>query len=327
MSWNTTCSVSAAPISSGQPVRIFFIASDRMKYQASAKRSSISKGSISYSYNDFKIIGSIGLKAKYTDYGYYLFDEKSIEAEHILSEIKECYEFNKKNQDNESFDSISVNISKEDLNFNIIQQMISEGDLYIRSFNHRILNFVSIMAIHEPVYQMLINEETVSYEPSINDYKTKNLSDVIMEQISKYYIWKNLIDTEKDKFIDLSLNKNLEDIKKATKRAIFTTQNIHRFGQDYERHYVFRSRDSLLHFLENYHLYSGETEESVLIKIIESRLFSRKLEEHNIMIRPTMTSYETKNVEEFIDFHKKIISALEIVSSKEYDSIEPEIYD
>lgn len=326
MSWNTTCSVSSAPISSGQPVRLFFIASNRMKYQDSAKKSSISKGSISYSYNDFKIIGSIGLKAKYTDYGYYIFDEKSIEAEHILSEIKECYELN---QDNENCNNKFVNISREDLNFSIIQQMISEGELYIRSFNHEVLNFVSIMAIHEPVYQMLINEKTVVYDPKINDYKTKNLSDVILEQISQYYIWKNFIDIEKERFIDIFSDKDsdLEEIKEATKKAVFTTQNIHRFGQDYERFYVFQSHDSLLDFLEKYHMYHGETEESVLIKIIESRLFSRKLEQHNIMIRPTMTSYETKNVEDFIDFHKKIISALEIVSSKEYDGIEPEIYD
>lgn len=325
-SWKTTCSVSATPISSGHPVRLFFIASDRMKYRASSERSSISKGSISYSYNDFKVIGSVGLKAYYRDCGKYLFDENSIEAQHILSEIKGSYIKNPTDLHNEGFDEKSINISTEDLNFKKIQFMIEEGDLYLKSFTPGVLNFVSIMAVHESVYQMMINEETSSYDISISDYKTKGLSDVIQEGLQEYKKWKIQIEEEKMNFVDIFLNKaNTEEEKKlAYDKARKLSMTTLRFGQDYERHYVFKGKDSLISFLDVYHEFENETEEGIVSKILEARLFFNKMEEHNIMIRPTMTSCEIKNIEDSIDFYKKLIVTLQQVADTQFESIDGE---
>lgn len=327
-SWKTTCAVTSAPISSGQPVRLFFIASDRMKYRASAERSTISKGSISYTYNDFKIIGGMGIKAFYSNMGRYVFDEKNMVAEHIIEEIKNAYVPNPENLDKENFYDDFINIPAEKLDFKTIQRMIEEGDLYIKSYNPGVLNFVSVMAIHESIYQMMINEGTTHYIPKINDYKTKFLQDVFNEEWDNYLIWKDNIEKQSHGYLDLFIKKDEvsdeQNMIKAKKKALYSAMTMNKFGQDYERHYVFRGQDHLVSFLNLYHKYPGETEESVVFKIIEARLFSRKLEEHNIMIRPTMTSCETKNIDDTIQFYKEMIVSLEKIADTEFEIIDEE---
>lgn len=315
-----TCAVTGSAISSGQPVRLFFIGSNKGGYKATSELASISKGSISFHYDDFKIIGSVGIKANYVNYGRYKFDENSIEAQHILNEIKYFYVKNTVSPDRDLFNSHSVDIKRENLNFNKIQFMVNEGDLYISSYGRQFLNFVSVMAIHEDIYQMLINEETVHYIPSLNGYKTMYLKDVVQERLKEYERLKGRIEKEKDRVLDTIFEGELKT-EKLQITALKIACSTLKLGEDYERHYVYGSRDSLSLLLEIYQNYPDETEESIVTRIIESRLFSEKLDQHNIMIRPTMTSYETKNIEDTIEFYKRTLLVLKDISEKEVESL------
>lgn len=308
------CAVSGAVISPKEKVMLFFIASDKNKgyHNASTERGTISKGTLCNVYDDFKIISGVGIEATYdTDgYGTYNFSEKSIKAQLILNEIKSVYIENKKNKFEDVKNEKHFNIKKEKLNLKTIQKMINSGDLYVRSIAPNMVNFVSFMPVLMSVYKMMINDPTEVLDRVSLKYKTLNFNDQLNIGFNKFLEWKEKVDEEKRKpryydnlYKDLKFSESdIDELKTSSAQFIVP------FGLDHERNYIYNGVNSLFYLLKTF---KEENEKNILDIINEGKLFSEKLQEYNIMIRPTMIASSDHFKEDRISFLNKIIKCIE----------------
>ena len=309
-SWNTTCGVSATPIVGGNHVRLFFLASNKNSYDVDLKRDSLYKKYLSYPYSDFQMIGGLGIKATYYDYGRYEFDENTIESQHILNTIKENYVMNLPSKGRNEH----VNIPAEKLNFEKIQEMIHDGNLYLSALmSDKVLDFVTVMAVHEDVYQVLINEVTEEY--SRDGYNYLSFDDVLKKEDKRFKEWEKRCKSEIEKYKKYFPEEM--DEQKKEKEALNMVRSIVRFGEDYEKHYSFRYMDNLSLMTGMLSEFPSENSKSVLDKITEAKHFVKKLEAHNLMLRPTVTSGQTYSFSEDAIFLNKIADAIASLESNE----------
>lgn len=170
-SYNTKCAISNCPISSGDKVRLFFAVSNQ-KLENNSNESVLSnqmpyRGQGSSSLDLFKVLG-FGMKAQYDDCNIFeLIDEDDIISQYNINVIKQHY-FKIENGD--IYTEELVNINKDDLNFDIINQMIRDGLLYLKDNNG--VRFVTFIPVREEIYQVLMSDRTYVYSSNGSGYKT-----------------------------------------------------------------------------------------------------------------------------------------------------------
>lgn len=315
-SWNTTCAVSSTPIINGSKVRLFFLASNKKSYNPDLKRDSIFNSYLSYPYSAFRVIGGLGVKASYDDYGRFDIEESSIEAQVILNSLKNCYTMNERKEDiKDNFDNEFINIPAEELTFKKIQKMIHANQFFMKSFmSDKIFDFAAVMAIHEDVYNVILNEVTEVYtgnDGCAYDYLT--FEDVLNKEVKKYQTWESDCIKEAEKYKSVFSNESDEVIK--TQKAMNMAKMMVRYSPDYELHYSnqhFNPLEAMLDLLPNH---PEESKESCIKKYGEVKHFRDKMEAHNMMFRPMMTSGQTYDYANDVLFLQKIANAVATLDS------------
>lgn len=310
---NSTCSISNTPILNDQKVRIFFLSTTRGKYQQqSSKFSNVKSNNIFHNYYQYVVLGGIGLKAVRSEEVGYVFDHNSFEAKHVLDIIKEFYYTIPKEEMKDSLaNEKSVDIKNKDLNFKKVMSLISHDDLYLKScMRNDVLDSVSIMAVHEDVYQMILSDSQEIY--TLNDGYIKNTFEYNMKvQTEKFLKWK-------------------EDIEKSMKRmkiaitditdenAIRCAYGINKFGEDYESTYSFMSRDPISTMLMKRIIQSDKLSEKEVFEIgVENKYFVKILESYNIMLRPTMDSGDNSDYSAFRSLYKNLNKVIHEIEKRE----------
>ncbi|SOK58651.1 Phage protein [Yersinia phage fHe-Yen9-04] len=330
-SFHTTCAVSNTPIREGDKVRLFFLVSHQFSYRYDPLRHSISNGCQCYPHDDFTVIGGISLEAEYSDYNTYSFDQESIYARYIRYIIKRDYAMNVSEEGkeyNEYHDH--MDISKDDLSWGKIQDMIHSGRLFINSYGSN-LPFVATMAIHESVYQIMLNEpferyvgypDGMNYSSDFNPYETvdfKNLLEVELTKDNSIEVNKRIaemMELLKDKF-ETEPEKEaetLEMVKRMVKRELGSRRD-----NGYEYAYSALSPLEELRELAEKNESADEdhrvvltpfTDSDLVAKTFEGRFFDGRMYTHNIMYRPIMTSGQEHDLTSDGIFWMKVGAAL-----------------
>lgn len=326
---NKTCSISNTPILDGQKIRIFFLASCRGRYQ---QQSALFSNTESYFlpnvYSQYNVIGGIGIEAVVDDEEYcsFSFDHESLQAKYILKQISKRYYMLDKEAESKNHKSLaneeSFNISRENLTFENVLSMIEQGDLYVSSIlRSDVLDSVSIMAVHEDVYQMLLGDSQKEYTRE-DGYVQMTFDYFFNNEMKKKIKWNEVneekVKRQKERFDKLNLNSvSDEDMDRKTRLLVY---GMNKFGHDYETSYSFNGTDPYSGML----MFSLETdttisEEEIFKKTVEEKFFMKKLDEYNLMLRPTITSGEDRDYEQFINFYDKLKNVIVEINKRETD--------
>ncbi|QOI71855.1 hypothetical protein pEaSNUABM47_00372 [Erwinia phage pEa_SNUABM_47] len=336
-SFNTTCAVSNTPIREGDKVRLFFLLSHRFSYNFDPLRNSISQGCQCYPHDDFTVIGGISLEAEYTDYNTYSFDQESIFANYIHSIILRDYEMNVSEEGKEYNPYHDhMDVPKSDLTWEKIQDMMHSGRLHLRSYGNCNLPFVTTMAIHESVYQIMLNEpferyigypdgmdyrsdfhpyETVDFNSLLANELTKNNSEEIEKRTQELIeIFKDQFEAEPEKEDEI-----LNMIKRMVKRELSSRRD-----NGYEYAYAIMSPLEELRELaetsktdeENEVEFTPFTDVDLISKTFEGRFFDGRMYTHNIMYRPIITSGQEHDLTSDGIFWMKVGAALMTINDR-----------
>lgn len=327
-SFNTTCAISHSPITPGDKVRLFFLAS-QAGFSDDPQKNILSIGCQCYPWDDFKVIGGISLQATYDDYNSYSFDENSIFSKMILEHIKNNYLENVSEEGkeyNEYHDHMDVNVN--DLDWQKVLNMIHSGRLYLKGYGRGVKPAVAMMAIHEPIYDIMMKETYEQYKRDSKNYKdsyyvTIGFEDFLKENLDKYAIkednesWKKFYEFFEDKVKDGTMTQD-QAIKKARHMA-----ELHKdMERDHDCTFVFESR-SIVQSLRNFSIkirkekdtdkkieITEYTDNDLISKHAESIYFNERMMTHNFMYRPLMTSgQEYDHISDGV-FWQKISNAL-----------------
>lgn len=315
---NKTCSISNTPILDGQKVRIFFLASCRGKYQ---QQSALFSNTESYFlpniYSQYKMIGGIGLEAVVDDETScsFHFDHHSFQAKYILKKIQEQYFMLNKCEEGKNYVSLaedeSFNISKEKLTFEKVLDLINKGDLYLNSIMRKdVVDSVSIMAVHEDVYQMLLDDSQEEYTREDN-YVQMTLDYFFKVELKKREKWKNESQTRaesyKKRILDMKKDWSEKETLDLDKNALSFAYAMNKFGQDYETSYALNGNDPYSGMLcLKVEIEDPISEDEIFKKIVEEKFFVKKLDEYNLMLRPTITSGDERDYDQHIKFLGKM---------------------
>ncbi len=331
-SFHTTCAVSHSPIREGDKVRLFFLASQPSWYQFDPIRHSLNKGCQCYAWDDFQVIGGISLEATYNDYNTYEFDEESIFARYIRWIIRSNYSMNVPEEGkeyNEFHDH--MNVAVQDLDWEKIFDMQHSGRLFLKGYGDGPLPFVGIMAIHESVYQIMLNEPFEVYvgreDGNDNPYKTVNFESALAKKMAK--------DDQAE------LNELAEEFKKYYEDEGWTEEKInevalkmaqHRVDSRLEQYglkYVYTNgstpyaqlRDLLNHNNEKDEEdetkldFSDVTLNDIKAKVFECEFFNGRFDERHFMYRPLMTAGQEHDLVRDGIFWSKVSAAIGSIGS------------
>lgn len=327
---NRTCSISNTPIINGQNVRIFFLASCRGRYQQQSPQfSNLESHFIPNIYSQYNVIGGIGLKAVADDEKscFFKFDHSSFEANYILSKIKQSYYMLKESDDQENMKSMadeeSLNIKSDDLTFEKVLNLIENGDLYLRSIMRRdVFDSVSIMAVHEDVYQMLLSDHQEEYTHS--GYVDMTFDYFLKNESEKRKQWNKANEAAMIRYIEICKKLNLNFSEEELRNMDLTMgYGMSKFGYDYESNYTLNGSEPYSEMLSLKSETNAEiSEDDIFLLTTEMKFFVKKMHEYNLMLRPTITSGDERDYEIFVNFYKNmknVVSGIMKRTEEEFD--------
>lgn len=195
-SFNTTCAVSNTPILEGDEVRLFLLASNKLYVEKDVKKTGLAHGCQCYPWDDFQVIGGFPLKAKYADYDDYTVDEESIEARFIMMKLRQNYlmqtreEGKKYNGWEEDF----LDIPAADLTWPLVFDMHHRECFWLQGYGNYNTPYLGIMAIHESVYQLILDEdhevyvgypEGMDYRSDFHPYENRNFQIALQKEMTR----------------------------------------------------------------------------------------------------------------------------------------------
>lgn len=307
-SFNTTCAVSRATILEGNDVRLFYVVSEGK---------SIGKGCECYPWDNFKLIGGVGIPAKYADYNNYEFDENSLFARYIHDQIKSEYSENvsvEGKEYNPYHDHMDVNI--KDLTWQKIQDMIHSGRLFLNGYQGEKC-FVASFSIHESVYQVMIeSKESI-------DEKLKEVMGSYNDMVGfREAVEKNkarlAADFESGKITyeqqaDIANQIACESMKQLNANKIKfgmvgqATSNVG--GPQLHRDIIAFAKSNGF----------DKAEEEIFRALLETEILLDTMFVQNVMIRPVMTSGQCGEPKDSAVFLRKLANAVENIKSKWHD--------
>lgn len=161
-SFNTVCAITRTPIQEGGLARVFFLEMDafEMNYRAREGRfGNIMVGSQCYPWDNFTVLG-YPMVGKYDDYNRYTFGDTEL-ADATLAAINSRYIVNRvaEGKTLDDYNSYHDYMEIEEIpSMHDLQDMEHSGSLFIKG-RHGYKTAVVKMAIHEEVYQMMIEGE------------------------------------------------------------------------------------------------------------------------------------------------------------------------
>lgn len=329
-SFHTTCAISHSPIREGDKVRLFFLASQPNWYKFDPLRDSLNKGCQCYAWDDFQVIGGISLEAKYSDYNTYEFDEESIFARYIRWIIRSNYAMNvpvEGQEYNEYHDHMNVPV--DDLDWEKIFDMQHSGRLFLKGYGSGPLPFVGIMAIHESVYQIMLNEPFEVYTgKGEHPYKMVTFESALAKKMAT-----------DDQAV---LNELAEEFKQYYKDDDWTEEKINEvslkmaqhkldsISENYNLKYVYsngKTPYSQLRDLMNHNNNKDDSDETkvnlgnvslddIKAKVYEGEYFNARFDDRHFMYRPLMTSGQEHDLVKDGIFWSKVSAAIGSIGSE-----------
>lgn len=332
-SFHTTCAVSHSPIREGDKVRLFFLASQPNCYKFDPLRDSLNKGCQCYAWDDFRVIGGISLEATYSDYNTYEFDQESIFARYIRWTIRSNYAMNvpvEGQKYNEYHDHMNVPV--DDLDWEKIFDMQHSGRLFLKGYGSDPLPFVGIMAIHESVYQIILNEPFEVYvgreDCNDNPYKTVNFESALAKKMAT-----------DDQAV---LNELAEELKQYYKDDGWTEEKIneislkmaqHRLdsiSENYNLKYAYNKNKTpyaeLRELLNHNNKKDADDEtkvdlgdvtlDDIKAKVYEGEYFNARFDDRHFMYRPLMTAGQEHDLVRDGIFWSKVSAAIGSIGSQ-----------
>ncbi|AFC21816.1 hypothetical protein GAP32_366 [Cronobacter phage vB_CsaM_GAP32] len=332
-SFNTTCAVSHSPIREGDKVRLFFLASQPNTYKFDPLRDSLNKGCQCYAWDDFKVIGGISLEAKYSDYNNYEFDEDSIYARYIRWIIRTNYSMNVPEEGkeyNEYHDHMNVPV--KDLTWEQIFDMQHSGRLFLKGYGSGPLSFVGIMAIHESVYQIMLNEPFEVYvgreDGNDNPYKTVTFETALAKKlaVNDQQELDKLVEQFKEytKDQDWSEEKKHEVALRMAQNKIDSLSENHALNYAYtncqtpyaELRDIFTTHNAKDESDETKVNFGDVTLDDIKAKTFEGVFFNGRFDERHFMYRPLMTSGQEHDLVRDGIFWSKVSAAIGSIGSE-----------
>lgn len=307
-SFNTTCAISRATILEGNDVRLFYVVSEGV---------SIGKGCECYPWDNFKLIGGVGIPAKYADYNNYEFDENSLFARYIHDQIKSEYSENisvEGKEYNPYHDHMDVNV--KDLTWQKIQDMIHSGRLFLNGYQGEKC-FVASFAIHESVYQVMIeskesiDEKLKEIMGSYNDMvgfreaAEKNKARLAEDFESGKITYEQQTDIANQIAFESMKQLNANKIKFGM--AGQATSNVG--GPQLHRDIIAFAKSNGF----------DKAEKEIFRALLETENMLNTMYVQNVMIRPVMTSGQCGEPKDSAIFLRKLANAVENIKSKWHD--------
>jgi hypothetical protein len=338
-SFNTTCAISHAPIRPDDKVRLFFLAS-KGGYYKELERNILSIGCQCYPWDDFEVIGGISLEATYEDYNNYSFKEDDIYSHYIHNIIKRDYSPNIRvegEEYNESHDHMDVKV--ENLDWEKIMNMIHSGRLYLKGYGRGAKPAVAMMAIHESVYQIMMNETYEKYVNETSDYRnatyvTIGFKDLLLKNLEKEAL--SNLDSDWERFLK-HFQKEVDSGKITHEQAVNQAKlfaKMHKStSRDHHCNYTFQSESPLNGLRElNDNIkeivskggdfaFNPCKDDELIQKYTEGLFFNSRMSTHNFMYRPVMTSGQEHDLTADGMFWSKVSNAL-ITMNTAYESEE-----
>ena len=332
-SFNTTCAVSHSPIREGDKVRLFFLVSQPSWYKFDPIHHSLNKGCQCYAWDDFQVIGGISLEAKYSDYNTYEFDEESIYARYIRWLIRTNYSMNipeEGKEYNESHDH--MNVPKDDLSWEKIFDMQHSGRLFLKGYGGGPLPFVGIMAIHESVYQIMLNEPFEIYvgrdNGNVNPYKTVTFESALAKKLS--VTDQQELDKLVQEYKEYCKDQDWSEEKQNEVALSMAQHKIDSRSECYELKFAYTNgktpyaqmRDLLNHHNEKDDSdetkvdLGGITLDDIKAKTFECAYFTERFDERHFMYRPIMTSGQEHDLVRDGIFWSKVSAAIGSIGSE-----------
>lgn len=184
-SFNSVCGVSKAPIRPNDKVRLFFIVSnvgletiEAFKHEDNLVRNRFAHRGLGDSSTDHFTVLGYPMKAEYDDCSTYSIDEDDAIMKYNLSVIRDFYEkVNSSDHPEEKYFD-HFDIEAKDLNFDLVNDMIRDGALYVNS-NYGAKCFLQLFPVLEDVYQILL-------QGKVNFYSRSGYNDLTLSQYVEY---------------------------------------------------------------------------------------------------------------------------------------------
>lgn len=164
-----TCTLSRAPIEYDQKVRLFFLASNTNVHKPNLKLDQIGNGTFWNPYSSYKLIGGISVVATYQDYYRFEFED-SLEVDYLVECVRELYDGYQLDLDAlDDYDRERTAATPSEIDMETITNMIREGTLFLKPLHPAGASpYVSLMMVHECVYQKLLEQTVYSYGFPVN---------------------------------------------------------------------------------------------------------------------------------------------------------------
>lgn len=304
-SFNTTCAISRATILEGNDVRLFYVVSEGK---------SMGKGCECYPWDNFKLIGGVGVPAKYADYNNYEFDENSLFARYIHDQIKSEYSENisvEGKEYNPYHDHMDVKV--EDLTWQKIQDMIHSGRLFLHDFQGEKC-FVASFAIHESVYQVMI-ESKESIDEKLKEIMGSYSDMVGFRETAEKNKARLAADVESGKITpeqqtDIANQIAYESMKQLNANKIKfgmagqATSNVG--GPQLHRDIIAFAKSNGF----------DKAEKEIFRALLETESLLNTMYVQNVMIRPIMTSGQCGEPKDSAVFLRKLANAVENIKDR-----------
>lgn len=309
-SFNTTCAVSNTPILEGDEVRLFLLASNKLYIDTDVKKTGLAHGCQCYPWDDFQVIGGFPLKAKYADYDNYTVDEESIEARFIMMKLRQNYVMQTREEGKEyrGWEEDFLDIPASDLTWDLVFDMHHRECFWLQGYGNYNTPYLGIMAIHESVYQLMLDEdhevyigypEGVGYDSDFHPYANRNFQIALQKELARD------LNVEKALIAKEYYSSYQEDLKsgKITEEQMYERCNriaeMRLADNDSHRmHYAFGTRSIYQEIVEAVNGFNKNNPEraveldlnAVRVLDFEAKYFNERMQARNIMYRPIMIS-------------------------------------
>lgn len=344
-SFNTTCAISHSPIRPNDKVRLLFIATDTHECVQtsldSLRKDHLFCGSNMYASDEFRVLGGISLKCTYEDYNNYELIQNDFNSEYILNIIRKNYYFNPPVVETSEYgytpDPGASVIPAEDLTFENIIDLANEGRLFFNeSREFAKFPMVNIMAIHEAVYQSIIDrkvdcwwwEEDGVRQPhglrGLEDYTRKALKDYV-------HVDPLTTETYKERLADC-LATGMDEGKAHQIAFLMAEMKIQRGGDsDYQKwKFVFDTNNPILEMRDYNEKRSDEhkvqfpyNDEQMVIDVTESYYFDIMMNGSFYKYMPMGTSSQEYDLTESVNNLIGIAKAVQETNNRYDDEYLP----
>lgn len=340
-SFNTTCAISNTPILEGDEVRLFLLASNVYYIKPDLKRTGLFQGSPSYPWDNFTVIGGFPLKAKYADYNKYAIDEESIEARIIMSNLRQSYVMQTREEGKEYTGWVEdyFDIPASDLTWELVFEMQHYSCFWLRGYADYNYPYLGIMAIHESVYQLMLDEEYeeyigypegLDYRSDYHPYTTVNFN-ILLEKELKRDLDAEKAEKAKEfrKYFEDELDNGEITEEKVQERTMIMAESSIMDRDSHKMHYAYNTRSIYNDIVRCVTKYNEKNPDKAIeldltaIRTLEfeAMYFVTRMNERNMVFCPTILSGQTHDRVADSIFLKKVAEAVGALSA-EYENEE-----